>query len=153
MRIADLWEKRETSHNLATSKMKEIPVRDEIKDFKDMVVNDGGKPGSEVSFHALELFTKKKHHDVFSALKEEDPSVRLEWISRAWNTFMKKRLDHVLCYFLCCKLVCFVGNSFVSLCTYLLCRELICIHLHSFVLFCIYSLQICNVMYHVSFLK
>lgn len=55
-----------------------------------MVVNDGGKPGSEVYFHALELFTKKEHRDVFSALKDEHPSVRLEWINRAWNTFMKK---------------------------------------------------------------
>ncbi|XP_020157590.1 uncharacterized protein [Aegilops tauschii subsp. strangulata] len=89
-RIADLWEKRETSRNSATSEMKEDPVRDEIKEMKDMVVNDGGKPGSEVYFHALELFTKKEHRDVLSALKEEDSTVRLEWINRAWETFMKK---------------------------------------------------------------
>ena len=103
-RIADLWEKRETSRNSATSEMKEDPVRDEIKEMKDMVVNDGGKPGSEVYFHALELFTKKEHRDVFSALKEEDSTVRLEWINRAWETFMKK-----------IELICFVGNSFVVL--------------------------------------
>ncbi|KAI5000566.1 hypothetical protein ZWY2020_005155 [Hordeum vulgare] len=77
-RIADLWEKRETSRNSATSEMKVDLVRDEIKEMKDMVVNDGGIPGSEVYFHALELFTKKEHRDVFSALKDELPSVRLE---------------------------------------------------------------------------
>nr|XP_020176366.1 L10-interacting MYB domain-containing protein-like [Aegilops tauschii subsp. strangulata] len=42
-RIADLWEKRETSRNSATSEMKEDPMRDEIKEMKDMVVNDGVK--------------------------------------------------------------------------------------------------------------
>ncbi|KAE8821125.1 hypothetical protein D1007_00747 [Hordeum vulgare] len=89
-RIADLWEKRETSRNSVTSEMKVDLVRDEIKEIKDMVVNDGGIPGSEVYFHALELFTKKEHRDVFSALKDELPSVRLEWINRAWETFMKK---------------------------------------------------------------
>ena len=89
-RIADLWEKRETSRNSATSEMKEDPVRDEIKEMKDMVVNDGGKPGSEVYFHALELFMKKEHRDVFDVLKEEHLSVRLEWIKRTWDLFMKK---------------------------------------------------------------
>ncbi|KAI5008105.1 hypothetical protein ZWY2020_009153 [Hordeum vulgare] len=88
-RIADLWEKRETSRNSATSETKVDLVRDEIKEMKDMVVNDGGIPGSEVYFHALELFTKKEYRDVFSALKDELPSVRLEWINRACETFMK----------------------------------------------------------------
>ncbi|KAI5014986.1 hypothetical protein ZWY2020_056376 [Hordeum vulgare] len=89
-RIADLWEKRETSRNSATSEMKLDPVRDEIKETKEVVVNDGGIPGSEVYFHALELFTKKEHRDVFSALKEDHPSVRLGRINMAWETFMKK---------------------------------------------------------------
>ncbi|KAE8784958.1 hypothetical protein D1007_41387 [Hordeum vulgare] len=88
--IADLWEKRETSRNSVTSKMKVDLMRDEMKEMKDMVVNDGGIPKSEVYFHALELFTKKEHRDVFSELKDELPSVRLEWINRAWETFMKK---------------------------------------------------------------
>ncbi|KAE8768405.1 hypothetical protein D1007_60109 [Hordeum vulgare] len=74
-RIADLWEKRETSRNSVTSEMKVDLVTDEIKEMKDMVVNDGGIPGSEVYFHALELFPKKEHRDVFSALKDELPSM------------------------------------------------------------------------------
>ena len=115
-RIADLWEKRETSRNSATSEMKEDPVRDEIKEMKDMVVNDGGKPGSEVYFHALELFTKKEHRDVFSALKEEDSTVRLERINRAWETFMKKIRTYLLCWELICSVVnLFAVNQFVLL--------------------------------------
>ncbi|KAI4997375.1 hypothetical protein ZWY2020_052717 [Hordeum vulgare] len=88
-RIADLWEKRETSRNSVTSKMKVDLMRDDMKEMKDMVVNYGGIPKTEVYFHALELFTKKEHRDVFSELKDELPSVRLEWINRAWETFMK----------------------------------------------------------------
>lgn len=56
-RICDLFEKREISRNSATSEMKEDPVRDEIKEMKYMVVKDGALPGSEVYFHALQLFT------------------------------------------------------------------------------------------------
>ena len=89
-RICDLFEKREISRNSATSEMKEDPVRDEIKEMKDMVVKDGALPGSEVYFHALQLFTQKEHRDVFSALKEEEGSVRLEWIERRWDTFLEK---------------------------------------------------------------
>uniref|UniRef100_M8BQN9 Uncharacterized protein n=1 Tax=Aegilops tauschii TaxID=37682 RepID=M8BQN9_AEGTA len=60
---------KEINRTSTTSKMKEDPLRDEIKEMKDMMINDGGKSGSEVYFHALELFTSKEHRDVFSALK------------------------------------------------------------------------------------
>ncbi|XP_044373417.1 uncharacterized protein [Triticum aestivum] len=89
-RMVDLWERREISRNSATSQTNVDHVRDEIKEMTTMVVNDGGRPGSDVYFYALQLFTKKEHRDVFSALKDETASVRLEWIKRTWDLFMKK---------------------------------------------------------------
>ena len=113
-RMVDLWERREISRNSAMSQTNVDHVRDEIKEMTTMVVNDGGRPGSDVYFYALQLFTKKEHRDVFSALKEEDSTVRLEWINRAWETFMKK----IRTYLLCWELICSVVNLFALLSTH-----------------------------------
>lgn len=59
------------------------PVRDEITQLMDLVIQDGAKEDSDEHFYATQLPCKRENRDVFMTLKTSNG--RLNWPRRAWE--------------------------------------------------------------------
>ncbi|CAN6202083.1 unnamed protein product [Urochloa humidicola] len=59
------------------------PVRDEIGQLLDLVIQDGADESSDEHFYATQLLRKKENRDVFVTFKT--PNGRLNWLRRAWE--------------------------------------------------------------------
>ena len=84
-RLVDIWERSQGSKNSATSVPGPVvdPVRQEISEMIDLVIEAGAEEGSDEHFYATQLLIKKEYRDVFHTLKT--PHGRLAWLTRTWE--------------------------------------------------------------------
>ena len=88
-RLVDIIERSHGSKNSVNNAPGQVvdPVRQEISDMLDLVIEAGAGEGSDEHFYATQLLIKKEYRDVFHTLKT--PQGRLAWLTRTWEE--KKR--------------------------------------------------------------
>lgn len=88
-RLVDIVERSHGSKNSVNNAPGQVvdPVRQEISDMLDLVIEAGAREGSDEHFYATQLLIKKEYRDVFHTLKT--PQGRLAWLTRTWEE--KKR--------------------------------------------------------------
>ena len=80
-RLVEAYELKAQSSS-ATSPVVD-PVREEIGQMLDLVIQDRAEESSDEHFYATQLLRKKENRDVFVTLKT--PNGRLNWLRRAWE--------------------------------------------------------------------
>ncbi|KAG8044994.1 hypothetical protein GUJ93_ZPchr0008g11538 [Zizania palustris] len=83
--LVDTYEKSEDSRISATyaGNVAVDPVREEIGQMMDVVIQAGAEEGSDEHYYATQLLIKKEYRDMFITLKT--PAGRLTWLRRAWE--------------------------------------------------------------------
>ena len=87
-RLVEAFESRSMTTNKSITSTDNDPVRLEIKNQLQQVMDDGSPEGSQLHLFATHLLIEKKYRDVFASLKTKEG--RNAWLRHAFEIDVKK---------------------------------------------------------------
>ncbi|XP_020395734.1 L10-interacting MYB domain-containing protein-like [Zea mays] len=87
-RLVEAFESRSMTTNKSITSTDNDPVRLEIKNQLQQVMDDGSPEGSQLHLFATHLLTEKKYRDIFANLQTKEG--RIAWLRNAYEIDLKK---------------------------------------------------------------
>jgi hypothetical protein len=87
-RLVEAFESRSMTTNKSITSTDNDPVRLEIKNQLQQVMDDGSPEGSQLHLFATHLLTEKKYRDIFANLQTKEG--RIAWLRNAYDIDLKK---------------------------------------------------------------